>query len=191
MGGHPEVAEILGNQRMHVREYKVQKCKEKMRRNIKREKIWCGSCKCHFYASADETKTHESHLSSTLHLFSENMDSDAVSTSNFYINSRNKGYQLMRRAGWDGEVGLGPSGHGKKYPVKTVLKRDRVGLGADITKPKARVTHFGANDKKAIGKLNNIGSHERETSKFSKKKMEISREVKEREMTMEFRRSFY
>ena len=46
-------------------------------------------------------------------------------------------------------IGLGPAGMGRKFPVKTVLKRDRLGLrskGGD----QARVTHFGPNDYSAV-----------------------------------------
>ena len=43
---------------------------------------------------------------------------------------------------------LGPSGSGKKFPVKTVLKRDRKGVG--LEENKARVTHFEAGDKRSV-----------------------------------------
>lgn len=38
---------------------------------------------------------------------------------------------------------------GRKYPVKTVLKRDRLGLGSKGSQ-QARVTHFGPNDHSAV-----------------------------------------
>lgn len=38
---------------------------------------------------------------------------------------------------------------GRKYPVKTVLKRDRLGLGSKGSQ-QARVTHFGPNDPSAV-----------------------------------------
>eukprot|EP00053_Salpingoeca_punica_P015577 m.143882 g.143882 ORF g.143882 m.143882 type:complete len:515 (+) comp16752_c0_seq1:105-1649(+) len=60
-----------------------------------------------------------------------------VKADPFLLPSSNKGYQLMVRTGWDEERGLGPEGrHGRLYPVKTVLKRDRLGIGyAEPAKP--------------------------------------------------------
>jgi hypothetical protein len=37
---------------------------------------------------------------------------------------------MMLRSGWDGRKGLGPEGHGQRYPVKTILKKDRKCLGS-------------------------------------------------------------
>jgi hypothetical protein len=36
---------------------------------------------------------------------------------------------MMLRSGWDGRKGLGPEGQGQRYPVKTILKKDRKCLG--------------------------------------------------------------
>ena len=53
---------------------------------------------------------------------------------------------MMVDQGWDRDRGLGHEGReGKKFPVKTVLKRDRLGLGHGET-GKAKVTHFGPGD---------------------------------------------
>ncbi|CAG5101374.1 Similar to Gpank1: G patch domain and ankyrin repeat-containing protein 1 (Mus musculus) [Cotesia congregata] len=51
----------------------------------------------------------------------------------------------MLNNGWNDRNGLGPYGSGLKYPVKTILKRDRRGLGE---KPyqKPKITHFKSND---------------------------------------------
>lgn len=87
------------------------------------------------------------------------------------IPESNKGFQMMVSGGWEKNRGLGPQGDGKLYPVKTVLKRDRAGLGqqdddgggagedgskapasstADAAAKKARVTHFGPNDTNSV-----------------------------------------
>lgn len=51
----------------------------------------------------------------------------------------NFGYRILVRQGWTEEEGLGPTGSGRREPVGTSLKMDRVGLGG----PRApiRVTH--------------------------------------------------
>jgi hypothetical protein len=55
----------------------------------------------------------------------------------------------MLRSGWDGRKGLGPEGQGQRYPVKTILKKDRKCLGS-LKEEKPKITHFNANEKKAI-----------------------------------------
>ncbi|CAH8499173.1 unnamed protein product [Dicrocoelium dendriticum] len=46
--------------------------------------------------------------------------------------------------------GLGPKGMGRRNPIATVLKRDRLGFGWPARKEVPRVTHFAAHDTKAI-----------------------------------------
>lgn len=53
--------------------------------------------------------------------------------------------------------GLGPQGTGRRYPIATVLKRNRNGLGwhkagrfGDGAKECARITHFAPRDSKAV-----------------------------------------
>jgi hypothetical protein len=46
------------------------------------------------------------------------------------LTAKNRGYRLLRQAGWDEKSGLGPKGEGRMQPVRTQLKRDRKGLGA-------------------------------------------------------------
>ena len=50
-------------------------------------------------------------------------------------------------------LGLGPEGTGRKYPVKTILKQDRSGLGSK-NKEKAKITHFSACDTSAVENTN-------------------------------------
>ncbi|XP_072777196.1 G patch domain and ankyrin repeat-containing protein 1 [Taeniopygia guttata] len=57
---------------------------------------------------------------------------------------RSPGYRLLLRAGWAGG-GLGPRGNGRRFPVPTVLKKDRAGLGWGRPR-RARVSHFGTGE---------------------------------------------
>lgn len=59
-------------------------------------------------------------------------------------------------------IGLGPAGMGRKFPVKTVLKRDRLGLGSKGS-DQARVTHFGPNDCSAV-KRKKVNSKDKQKS---------------------------
>ncbi|XP_038222564.1 G patch domain and ankyrin repeat-containing protein 1 homolog [Zerene cesonia] len=69
----------------------------------------------------------QEHLSSTVHNI--NASKGKKLPANYVIPQTNKGYQLMVKGGWDKETGLGPNGAGTKYPIKTVMKKDRTGLG--------------------------------------------------------------
>jgi hypothetical protein len=95
--------------------------------------FYCESCKQSFCSTS-----REQHATSTVHLLSR----PQVAVPTIYsIPASNKGYQILLKRGWDKEKGLGPDGSGHKFPLKTVLKCDRKGLGGD-TQEKAQVTHY-------------------------------------------------
>lgn len=87
------------------------------------------------------------HKSSTVHQFKSGKP--GLSRTVYGISEANRGFQMMLNKGWETERGLGPQGTGHKYPVKTVLKRDRKGIGSDPDN-KPRITHFGANDVRSV-----------------------------------------
>ena len=67
----------------------------------------------------------------------------------FKISSTIAGYQMLKKGGWDGMTGLGESGKGRLFPVKSVLKTDRSGVKEGANKS-AKITHFAANDKESV-----------------------------------------
>ncbi|XP_015604536.1 G patch domain and ankyrin repeat-containing protein 1 homolog [Cephus cinctus] len=87
----------------------------------KMDEFYCTVCKATFKESS--IKQHES---STLHIFNTK---PKLPGAVYGISKLNKGYQMLLDSGWDEDSGLGPSGEGAKYPVKTVLKKDRKGIG--------------------------------------------------------------
>lgn len=107
------------------------------------------------------------HLSSTVHNI--NASKGKKIPTCYKIPESNKGYQIMLKAGWDRDLGLGPDGTGKMYPIKTVQKKDRKGLGHK--KPKLQDT---IESNKNNHKTKNIRQH------YKSKKLEIN-----------FRREFY
>nr|XP_032833746.1 G patch domain and ankyrin repeat-containing protein 1 [Petromyzon marinus]XP_032833755.1 G patch domain and ankyrin repeat-containing protein 1 [Petromyzon marinus]XP_032833765.1 G patch domain and ankyrin repeat-containing protein 1 [Petromyzon marinus]XP_032833775.1 G patch domain and ankyrin repeat-containing protein 1 [Petromyzon marinus]XP_032833783.1 G patch domain and ankyrin repeat-containing protein 1 [Petromyzon marinus] len=86
------------------------------------------------------------HEASTVHLLSRDAP---LPPTHYHIPESSVGFRLMLRDGWDKETGLGPDGKGRKFPIKTVLKRDLTGLGFKRDLP-ARVTHFSAHDEDAV-----------------------------------------
>eukprot|EP00128_Syssomonas_multiformis_P004322 Colp12_sorted_trinity150504_noHs@5478 len=151
-GGHKQTARII---RQFIEESRVKKETEsRLQKEVHldstqedAQKFFCEQCKMHFTAgSADDVK----HETSIVHLMGCPIHNTA---SSYLLGPSHKGHQLLRRAGWQGE-GLGPEEQGKKLPVKTVLKRDRLGIGVKGPQTVARVTHFAPNDVKAIQNKN-------------------------------------
>lgn len=126
--------------------------------------LYCDSCQ-----TATNSVTASCHDASIIHLYSGQRHGS--STTSYGIPGSNRGFQMLLRSGWDPEGGLGPQRQGKKFPVKTVLKQDRLGLG--LVSGRARVTHFSAHDKEAVR------SHRdryRKKEQPSKKKKDIIKE---------------
>ncbi|VBB26775.1 unnamed protein product [Acanthocheilonema viteae] len=99
---------------------------------------FCDACQC--------TYVGEAHLSSVAHLLETRKP---VLDPGYGIPEWNKGYRILRRSGWDEFEGLGRNATGRRYPIKTILKRDKLGLGC-ARFDAAKVTHFKANDVKAV-----------------------------------------
>ncbi|EDV36580.1 uncharacterized protein Dana_GF11874 [Drosophila ananassae] len=108
------------------------------------------------------------HQTSTVHQF--NLKSlPAHKLHKFNISAKNKGLQLMVKQGWDQEHGLGPNQKGRLYPVKTVLRKQRTGLGIEQTP--ARVTHFGAFDLNAVRRRDPVREQRRTRSDMQREKV--------------------
>jgi len=103
--------------------------------------FYCKICKATF-----QETTLQKHESSTLHIFNTK---PKLKYTMYGISRQNKGYRMLLNTGWDEEVGLGPSGKGIKYPIKTCLKLDRKGLG-QLVENEYKITHFKPNDTTAI-----------------------------------------
>ena len=91
------------------------------------------------------------------------------------------GLKILQRSGWDPDsrLGLGAGGQGGRFPVKAVLKMDRVGVGA-------RLAHRGAGQQQQQqqqqGKVAKLGAREmRQREAESKRRREaIMGELRDR-----------
>ena len=92
------------------------------------------------------SSTVSKHTTSTVHQFS---CQHKPKVTPYGIPESNRGFQLLLKGGWNPEKGLGPEQQGQQFPVKTVLKQDRLGFGLP-SKAKPRVTHFSAHDEAAV-----------------------------------------
>lgn len=114
-------------------------------RHPKATTYYCDECK----QTVTDNPT-ERHTTSTVHQFS---CQHRPPVPGYAIPRSNRGYQMMLRGGWNPDRGLGSEQEGRKYPVKTVLKQDRLGFGQSVagsSQGKARVTHFAAFDERAV-----------------------------------------
>ncbi|XP_050481893.1 G patch domain and ankyrin repeat-containing protein 1 homolog isoform X2 [Bombus huntii] len=103
--------------------------------------FYCKICKVNFYQT-----TWKKHETSTLHIF----NSKPKLTNIMYgISKQNKGYQMLLNYGWDEQGGLGPTGKGMKYPIKTCLKSDRKGIGQSNEKEYRALKHIQQVEEKA------------------------------------------
>ena len=147
-----------------------------MKEKCAESKYYCDLCKKYFSAKAEVHKASVGHQL--------NLGPSEVGTI-YGISEANRGFQMMLGKGWNKEKGLGADGQGKKFPVKTVLKRDRRGVGAEGANV-ARVTHFDAFDSKAIEKPKKDPSQrlEREATLSKRKQAELKRKSARKEVRL-------
>ncbi|CAJ0586994.1 unnamed protein product, partial [Mesorhabditis spiculigera] len=148
--------------------------------NVAREKQqkktvgYCQVCKSEYQGSEVD------HLTKTSHLL--NVGETGDRHPGYGIPETNVGYKLMKRNGWDEFRGLGREEEGKRFPIRTILKRDRSGLGTGKDKP--RVTHFRPHDTRAVANVK-----ERKVEKMTRRDI-AKKHQKEKEFDLQFRESF-
>ena len=156
----------------------------------------CNLCNVVFHSQ----RLSKQHLSSTVHLLNlerKEIEANGGHPKVYYgIPEANRGFQMMLSKGWDSNVGLGPAGKGKLYPVKTILKRDKHGLGLEVShkdttesnSKKAKVTHFGPYDSSSI-ETDTITKRTENLATLNKKeRVKKANKLKHKEIS--FRREF-
>jgi hypothetical protein len=147
--------------------------------NTPTEPIFCEACNQSFI-------NQKSHLKSIAHLFSSGVfNYDPEGKTHYGIPESNIGFQLMVKKGWNKSSGLGRDGQGHKFPIKTILKKDRQGVGNERDKKQgSRITHFGPFDITAIE--GRIPREERTVT--TEKKAEFKRKSREKRKEIHYRR---
>ncbi|XP_018792661.1 PREDICTED: G patch domain and ankyrin repeat-containing protein 1 homolog [Bactrocera latifrons] len=138
--GYDHIATILQKNVEDIEEHASQKVSSA---TVSIEPFYCTSCE-HTFTNTTRLR----HETSTVHQFSTKAIGAQNKLNKFNISNKNRGLQLMVKQGWDKESGLGPTQAGRLYPVKTVIRKKRTGLGTK--QEPARVTHFDAFDKQAV-----------------------------------------
>lgn len=162
--------------RLKNRKIETNFCKKN---EVEKEQKYCSLCD-YWYTESSSAK----HETSIAHLI--NSKRNTISTF-YHLPENNKGFQIMLKKGWDKNKGLGINAEGRKFPVKTVLKRDRSCIGCKKETPK--VTHFGPNDYNSVKKYNK-DTVKSVREKTVKKWERIKLERRNRKKEIEFRREF-
>lgn len=190
MAGHESIAEYLLQTEQDGLELRKETDKKMSgTSSVNQDPVWCDTCQANFKEAA------KMHHQSTAHLFS---CGHAPRPTHYHLPESNRGFQMMLQDGWDKEKGLGKGGEGNKFPVKTILKRDRQGLGAgaDGGEVRPRVTHFKPFDTDAVKRPRK--EHERKKTNgasedLTKRSTESrqSERHKHKAMEIDFRMSFH
>ena len=175
LGGFSDIVLSLLNSGQEFQSEGEDRKRKKLKRHL--PSYWCSECTM----DVTEGIRHE-HRNSTIHQFSCRHGKGVQSSPSYMLRHSNVGYQMMLRDGWTEEKGLGAASQGRWYPIKTVLKRDRKGLGAICDPP--RVTHFGPFDDTAVE-----GSSAAVIKQMTKKQLMKNHE-RDRQLEINFRRSF-
>ena len=146
--GHNQVVNLL-EQASRTAEEKVQwRHSGQDHRDIQEGFEACDACGEIF--AADERRQH---VASVAHQLATEQQRLEPARPGFGLTEANRGYQLLVKSGWDQRSGLGPDEErrGRLFPIKSVLKVDRVGLGGQGPASKeAKVTHFGPHDARSV-----------------------------------------
>lgn len=126
------------------------------------QKFYCDKCKI-------DVTSGDQHFTSTIHLFNTRPASNKTC---YAIPESNKGFQILLKSGWDKDKGLGPDGSGSKFPLKTVLKRDRKGIGSHGAN-KARVTHMLVHEAREVSATKKTVKREIKRKQISDRRKEI------------------
>ncbi|KAH7933929.1 hypothetical protein HPB49_019323 [Dermacentor silvarum] len=182
--GHVEVVELLCKPEKLAKTETILSTEPQAENSRRHPEQLCRVCGRYFTSS--EMNTHET---SIVHQFNLRRDSPPGVT-HYGISENNAGFQMLLSMGWDRDKGFGPREQGRKFPVKTVLKRDRSGLGVEAATP--RVTHFAPHDRAAVANVREKESREGVAQSLKRKRKEQeSRSRRMKQMEIEFRRSFH
>ncbi|CAA6655714.1 unnamed protein product [Spirodela intermedia] len=119
------------------------------------------------------------------------------------IGSSNIGFQLLKKCGWKEGTGLGVFEQGRLEPLQTHVKKNKLGLGAEIAKQKRSISADEAKQSKirtfekpsSERQNENVSFRPKKKMKLAskrlKKLMEEERKMKDKEFERAFFREFW
>ncbi|XP_055327561.1 G patch domain and ankyrin repeat-containing protein 1 homolog [Paramacrobiotus metropolitanus] len=126
---HPQIAAYL----VEFQNYEAVDKESTTEDSVDLQPFYCDTCAVTFYSTSPRD-----HQSSTIHQLSSGFT--GPSRPCFAMSQSNVGFRLMKKIGWDESKGLGAEEDGRWYPVRTIFKQDKKGLGSG--RYVAQVTHY-------------------------------------------------
>ncbi|KAI8646959.1 hypothetical protein BD408DRAFT_409504 [Parasitella parasitica] len=129
---------------------------------------------------------YKRHIRGTAHMVS-NQAMYPTAPDILTLNGSNVGFKMLRSQGWQYEQGLGPDNKGRRHPIATVLKQDRLGIGHQDTGKKLVTHKYQEVEKRAIERQRLVTESQKDPGKEiakqakaeSKKRVAILRYMKE------------
>ncbi|KAF1805155.1 hypothetical protein V8B55DRAFT_1494033 [Mucor lusitanicus] len=145
------------------------------------ETIKCESCDMTISKS-----DYKRHIQGTAHMVS-NQAMYPPTPDILTLNGSNVGFRMLQSQGWQYEQGLGPDSQGRRHPIATVLKQDRLGIGHQDTGRKVVTHRYKEIEKRAIERQRMLVQNQKDPGKEiarqskaeSKKRVAILRYMKE------------
>lgn len=146
----------------------------------KEETIKCESCDM-IISKSD----YKRHIQGTAHMVSSQASYPAPDI--LTLNGSNVGFKMLQSQGWQYEEGLGPDSKGRRHPIATVLKQDRLGIGHQDTGKKLVTHKYREIEKRAIERQRMLAESQKDPGKEiakqskaeSKRRVAILRYMKE------------
>ncbi|KAK2635150.1 hypothetical protein Ddye_029942 [Dipteronia dyeriana] len=113
------------------------------------------------------------------------------SGSSTAIDSSNIGFKLLKKHGWKEGTGLGICEQGRLEPIRTCLKNNKRGLGAEKVKKKVPKPLEVPNLECKNYKKEQIPPKKSRASKKMRKMQELEKKLQETEFERAFRREFW
>ncbi|CAO0803753.1 unnamed protein product [Mucor circinelloides] len=145
------------------------------------ETIKCESCDMTISKS-----DYKRHIQGTAHMVS-NQAMYPPTPDILTLNGSNVGFKMLQSQGWQYDQGLGPDCKGRRHPIATVLKQDRLGIGHQDAGKKLVTHRYKEIEKRAIEHRRMLAESQKDPGKEiakqskaeSKKRVAILRYMKE------------
>lgn len=113
--------------------------------------------------------------------------SEAFESNSTAITSSNKGFQLLKKAGWTEGTGLGAYEQGRLEPIEPDVKKNKRGLGAEKKKKKP----LPESEESPSELQNDNDPQTKKKAKVLSKKLRKMKEQEQRLQEQDFERAFF
>lgn len=105
------------------------------------------------------------------------------------IDSSNIGFRLLKKHGWKEGTGLGIAEQGRLEPVEALIKKNKLGLGAEKGKNSKKASEHATSE--TDGKKEKLKKKTKAATKKMKKMLEMEKRLQETELVRDFYREFW